>query len=195
MPVTPTTTDHEDEVTSPNKKARRDAAQRAAGSIAAQTAQLSGAVDYDDDIVEIVGREGGGQRSPRVKEEFAQRAPLPAPVHEPGSVRSTQSFRDGPALPTSRYRESEPFKAQFYPPGYNLKQAEQRRRVFDIEHVPVLHPTSEQFDDPLSYIESISEIGRRYGAVKIVPPRGWTPSCAIDPNVRRTAVMCRILSY
>ncbi|KAI9012311.1 JmjC domain, hydroxylase-domain-containing protein [Hyaloraphidium curvatum] len=95
---------------------------------------------------------------------------------------------------TSRYREDVPFKPQFYPPSYDLKQAEARSRVFGIEHVPVLRPTVEQFNDPLSYIESLREIGERYGAVKIVPPPGWSPPCAIDPEKFRVATRLQRLN-
>lgn len=36
--------------------------------------------------------------------------------------------------------------------------------------IPTLTPTAEEFANPIQYIESISELGRRFGAVKIRPP-------------------------
>lgn len=178
VPATPTATDGSDEELVPNKRPRRDAASRAGGSIALQLDILD-----NDELHVPLAVASAAPASPRTQPVRDQLPTAPADPYEPKSVPSTQSFRDGPALPTSQYREDLPFTAQFYPPGYNLKQAEQRQRLFGIEHVPVLYPTQEEFDDPLSYIESISEMGRRYGAVKVVPPPGWTPPCALDPNV------------
>ena len=43
----------------------------------------------------------------------------------------------------------------------------------DNSHIPLaatLYPTEEEFKNPLEYIESIKEIGEKYGIVKIVPP-------------------------
>jgi len=188
VPVTPTATDNSDEDGGPNKRPKRDAAFRASDSISAQTDFFRASEHAAINMLSP----GGGREPPATRPAAAEAAPLSASSsgYEPRTVPSTQSFRDVPALPTSQYREDEPFVPQFYPPGYNLKWAEQRTRVFGIEHVPVLHPTMDQFDDPLSYIESISEIGRRYGAVKIVPPAGWEPPCAIDPNVRSSGQTC-----
>lgn len=36
--------------------------------------------------------------------------------------------------------------------------------------IPTLTPTAEEFANPIQYIESISELGRQFGAVKIKPP-------------------------
>ena len=46
-------------------------------------------------------------------------------------------------------------------------------RMFGLQECPTFYPTKEQFTDPMEYISSIGEEGRRYGIAKIVPPEGW----------------------
>jgi histone demethylase JARID1 len=46
-------------------------------------------------------------------------------------------------------------------------------RMFGLEECPTFYPTMEEFTDPMAYISSIGEEGRRYGIAKIVPPEGW----------------------
>ncbi|CDK27781.1 unnamed protein product [Kuraishia capsulata CBS 1993] len=38
--------------------------------------------------------------------------------------------------------------------------------------IPTLKPTKEEFADPAKFIDSIAELGEKYGAVKIIPPDG-----------------------
>ncbi|KAI5965687.1 uncharacterized protein KGF55_001049 [Candida pseudojiufengensis] len=51
---------------------------------------------------------------------------------------------------------------------------------------PVLQPTEEEFMDPIGYLSSkpISELGKIYGIVKIVPPLSWKPEFQISPNFK-----------
>ncbi|KAI9908289.1 hypothetical protein PsorP6_016452 [Peronosclerospora sorghi] len=44
----------------------------------------------------------------------------------------------------------------------------------------VFYPTIEQFADPLKYIASIEPAAARTGICKIVPPRGWNPTFALN---------------
>lgn len=45
---------------------------------------------------------------------------------------------------------------------------------------PVFYPTKEQFENSLDYINSLSEYGEKYGIIRIVPPKGWTPRFSIE---------------
>lgn len=51
---------------------------------------------------------------------------------------------------------------------------------------PVLRPTETEFMDPIGYLSSgpISELGRKYGIVKIVPPESWKPSFQISHSFK-----------
>ncbi|KAI0677218.1 PLU-1-like protein-domain-containing protein [Trametes maxima] len=55
-----------------------------------------------------------------------------------------------------------------------------RPRPFGLADCPTFHPTQEQWKDPMSYIASISETGKRFGMCKIVPPSGWTMPFVTD---------------
>lgn len=46
--------------------------------------------------------------------------------------------------------------------------------------IPELTPTMDEFEDIYSYIESIKEIGEKYGAVKIRPPKEFSPKFSIN---------------
>lgn len=53
-----------------------------------------------------------------------------------------------------------------------------------ISEVPVYHPSSEQFHDAISYIESIRPDAEKYGMCRIVPPPDWQPECTIAEDLR-----------
>lgn len=57
------------------------------------------------------------------------------------------------------------------------------KRYFGIQEAPVYYPTHQEFKEPLKYIESIADEGKKYGIVKVVPPEGWQPSFALDTEV------------
>lgn len=48
----------------------------------------------------------------------------------------------------------------------------------------MFEPTEEEFRDPMGYVRKIEEEGRRYGMVKIIPPRGWKMPFVTDTEVR-----------
>lgn len=54
----------------------------------------------------------------------------------------------------------------------------------NLQEVPSLRPTSEQFEDPIGYLSSAENmaLGAKYGVVKIIPPRGFNPPFSINEN-------------
>ncbi|KAI0775906.1 PLU-1-like protein-domain-containing protein [Trametes elegans] len=46
-------------------------------------------------------------------------------------------------------------------------------RLFGLTECPTFQPTAEQWRDPMAYIASISDTGKRFGMCKILPPQGW----------------------
>jgi histone demethylase JARID1 len=56
-------------------------------------------------------------------------------------------------------------------------------RMFGLQEAPTYRPTTEQFKDPVQYINSIREEAQKYGIAKIVPPDSWKMPFAIDTEV------------
>lgn len=52
----------------------------------------------------------------------------------------------------------------------------------EVPPAAVLHPTIEEFKDPLSYINKVQALGEQYGILHIIPPSGWNMPCTIDVN-------------
>ena len=62
-------------------------------------------------------------------------------------------------------------------------------RPFGLQDCPVFYPTSDEFKDPMAYIDSISRRVVNHGICKVVPPVGWkmpfvtnTEVCMIPQN-------------
>ncbi|WOO79188.1 Lysine-specific demethylase 5A [Vanrija pseudolonga] len=53
-------------------------------------------------------------------------------------------------------------------------------RLFDLPTCPEYRPTSDEFRDPMAYIESIAPEAKKYGICKIVPPEGWQMPFELD---------------
>ncbi|KAI9000697.1 PLU-1-like protein-domain-containing protein [Trametes punicea] len=53
-------------------------------------------------------------------------------------------------------------------------------RPFGLTDCPTFRPTPEEWKDPMAYISSISDAGKRYGIIKIVPPLGWNMPFVTD---------------
>ncbi|VFQ99363.1 unnamed protein product [Cuscuta campestris] len=49
----------------------------------------------------------------------------------------------------------------------------------DLQEAPVFYPTEEEFEDTLTYIESIRSKAEAYGICRIVPPTSWKPPCPL----------------
>ncbi|XP_050300951.1 uncharacterized protein LOC126739349 [Anthonomus grandis grandis] len=52
---------------------------------------------------------------------------------------------------------------------------------------PVFHPTEQEFQDPLEYIERIRHKAEQFGICKIVPPSSFKPECKVSDDMRFTA--------
>lgn len=50
----------------------------------------------------------------------------------------------------------------------------------EIESIPTYHLTQDQYEDPITFIESIKEQGSKYGAVKIIPPSSFDTEFKLD---------------
>ena len=88
-----------------------------------------------------------------------------------------------------------PFSARRAPPldmstverkGHPLAAREHKKRIrpHGLQDAPTFRPTEDEFADPLQYIKKIQNEGRKYGAVKIIPPDSWNPPFSIDTEVR-----------
>ena len=66
----------------------------------------------------------------------------------------------GGTLPKMCFRES------FPAPNDNAR----------IMEIPTYRPSPEQFNDPISYLQSIQEDAGPFGICRIVPPDGWAVS-------------------
>lgn len=63
-------------------------------------------------------------------------------------------------------------------------------RLFGLEEVPVFHPSLTEFQHPLEYLAKIAPIGKKFGAVKIVPPSQWDPIFSLDTEVSFSFLFC-----
>ncbi|EPS73316.1 hypothetical protein M569_01432, partial [Genlisea aurea] len=48
-----------------------------------------------------------------------------------------------------------------------------------VDEAPVFYPSEKEFEDTISYIESIRSIAEAYGICRIIPPPSWRPSCPL----------------
>ena len=60
-------------------------------------------------------------------------------------------------------------------------------RLDMIEEMPVFHPTEEEFQNPIDYVEKLlkDEQAHLFGCVKIVPPESFKPPNAFDTSTDR----------
>ena len=65
----------------------------------------------------------------------------------------------------------------------------------EIPEVPIYEPTAEEFVNPLRLVEILNEKGfRKYGCVKIRPPKGWKPEFSFNPSNKKLTVREQLLS-
>nr|GMC63664.1 putative lysine-specific demethylase JMJ16 isoform X1 [Ipomoea batatas] len=64
----------------------------------------------------------------------------------------------------------------------------------DLQDAPVFYPTEEEFEDTITYIESIRPRAEAYGICRIVPPASWKPPCPLkEKNIwEKTKFVTRI---
>jgi histone demethylase JARID1 len=67
--------------------------------------------------------------------------------------------------------------------GAPNNQPPKPNRMFGLQEAPTYRPTTEQFKDPVQYINSIREEAQKYGIARIVPPDSWKMPFAIDTEV------------
>jgi histone demethylase JARID1 len=72
--------------------------------------------------------------------------------------------------------------------GAPNNQPPKPNRMFGLQEAPTYRPTTEQFKDPVQYINSIREEAQKFGIAKIIPPDSWKMPFAIDTEV--CAVQC-----
>jgi histone demethylase JARID1 len=59
-----------------------------------------------------------------------------------------------------------------------------RKHTFDLAEAPTFYPTSDEFADPLKYIDKIRVEAEKYGIAKIVPPKEYKPEFCIKTKVK-----------
>jgi hypothetical protein len=104
------------------------------------------------------------------------------------SGKNSGGIPDSVEKETIRLKEVEPIINQPFDfttvrTEYQYKDPPKESRIMDITEAPTLYPTPEEFKDPYAYIESIADVGHRYGIVKIIPPEGWKPSFVLNTEV------------
>lgn len=114
------------------------------------------------------------------------------------TIPSTGTFQVNLPMSNGRYpvyAPHIPFSARRAPPldmstverrGHPLAAREHKKRTrpHGLQEAPTFRPTEEEFTDPFQYIKKIANEGRKYGAVKIIPPDGWNPPFSVDTEVR-----------
>uniref|UniRef100_A0A8C1YKV2 Jumonji, AT rich interactive domain 2a n=1 Tax=Cyprinus carpio TaxID=7962 RepID=A0A8C1YKV2_CYPCA len=58
------------------------------------------------------------------------------------------------------------------------------RRGVEVTDVPVFHPSTREFHDPLTYMEFMRGRAESYGLYRVVPPVDWRPECKLKEEMR-----------
>ncbi|CAI2161535.1 6629_t:CDS:2 [Funneliformis geosporum] len=130
-------------------------------------------------------------QGPRMTTTSTKLAAVAKPFIETG--KNSGTIPDSVEKETIRLKEvepiiSEPFDFTTVRTEYQYKDPPKESRIINIPDAPTLYPTPEEFRNPYAYIESIADIGHRYGIVKIIPPEGWRPSFEFRFNTRKQTV-------
>ncbi|KAG5438790.1 hypothetical protein PCANB_002510 [Pneumocystis canis] len=94
------------------------------------------------------------------------------------AYRSFKADKNSPYL--RRKVKMEPLDLSTVEMDYKESEKDICERRLGIQFAPTYFPTEEEFKQPLKYIESIREEGKKYGIIKIIPPKGWKPTFSID---------------
>lgn len=71
------------------------------------------------------------------------------------------------------------------------KEPPPRTHLNSIPEAPTFYPTEDEWREPMAYIRKIAPEGRKYGIVKLIPPKSWQPDFAIDTKVSLTVFLGR----
>lgn len=99
--------------------------------------------------------------------------PAPPPTVPGGYQTVPLSSRKAQSLDMSTVEKRNP----------GVKENPKRIRPHGLTEAPTFTPTVDEFKDPMEYIRSIAEEGRKFGIVKIIPPENWQPDFGIDTEV------------
>uniref|UniRef100_A0A8C1IW11 Jumonji, AT rich interactive domain 2a n=1 Tax=Cyprinus carpio TaxID=7962 RepID=A0A8C1IW11_CYPCA len=70
------------------------------------------------------------------------------------------------------------------PKASNSLKQERGRRGVEVTDVPVFHPSTREFHDPLTYMEFMRGRAEAYGLYRVVPPVDWRPECKLKEEMR-----------
>ncbi|KTG00997.1 hypothetical protein cypCar_00006028, partial [Cyprinus carpio] len=69
-------------------------------------------------------------------------------------------------------------------PLIQAEPKERGRRGVEVTDVPVFHPSTREFHDPLTYMEFMRGRAESYGLYRVVPPVDWRPECKLKEEMR-----------
>uniref|UniRef100_A0A8C2J883 Jumonji, AT rich interactive domain 2a n=1 Tax=Cyprinus carpio TaxID=7962 RepID=A0A8C2J883_CYPCA len=69
-------------------------------------------------------------------------------------------------------------------PLIQAEPKERGRRNVEVTDVPVFHPSTREFHDPLTYMEFMRGRAESYGLYRVVPPVDWRPECKLKEEMR-----------
>ncbi len=136
----------------------------------------------------VVPPNGGPSTSASTSGATGSPAPVPPPVLR--AKTSTAAAYNGNHLPLSMRRAEKLDMNTVERRGKPLSGSREpptRTHINNLPEAATFRPTAEEWKDPMEYMRKISEEGRKYGIVKLIPPDTWNPDFAIDTEVSSPA--------